>query len=557
MKHFFGILLRVIEFKILRDYFSNGKKFFPAVKYFIIFQAASYITALLLSVFNGNIINALIISVTAAALINFFIVSAVKNASADSEETEFKLKEYSPLFDEFKNKVSENFSFMTAAVSVVSLLFTLPSIITGLSGLKNSALPLYISLAVFVLIFLTLSSVVFIKYSRKYAFKDFNADKVKTKNKLKSSAKLIKNSFIYNLKSFTEKHILNKSIFLFCRKNLLIVSGFFIGFTVSLIVSVKFSLSFSFIISYTLISACLFSKDIFSKFNKYGKESERPFIFVQSVFIIIILLSIISPLIVTPEIIEGTFLYSLKDMILPVTTVIDSILIFFDELIHSRNILHAVIPVPLFIILYFTALFIHKSIHIIENISDRKLRDKLQGDCKAVIFGDNLSLYPFTMRLFISAFALLLLWVEIPFMSNLIYSLIKTLQVQEVFKIDIFTEVNITLFFKGVFTISAAYVLYISIIDFISSMFSHIMLFSDEIIYVNNLFITRNIIRLPVQRVNHISVKQNFIERFLDIGTLIIESSDNKTVMQVKGVTSITEKNRKIMDKVKIGLQKN
>ena len=82
------------------------------------------------------------------------------------------------------------------------------------------------------------------------------------------------------------------------------------------------------------------------------------------------------------------------------------------------------------------------------------------------------------------------------------------------------------------------------------------MLFSGEVVFVKNLLITRNITRVPITRINHLVIKQNFIERFLDIGSLLIETSDRGLVMSVKGVTSITEKNRKIMDKVKVGLQK-
>ncbi|OHD82172.1 MAG: hypothetical protein A2355_14880 [Spirochaetes bacterium RIFOXYB1_FULL_32_8] len=124
------------------------------------------------------------------------------------------------------------------------------------------------------------------------------------------------------------------------------------------------------------------------------------------------------------------------------------------------------------------------------------------------------------------------------------------------FKIDIFTQSNIKFFFDSIFYISLIYIAYISLIDFIGAMFSHIMLFSGEVVFVKNLLITRNITRVPITRINHLVIKQNFIERFLDIGSLLIETSDRGLVMSVKGVTSITEKNRKIMDKVKVGLQK-
>ena len=62
--------------------------------------------------------------------------------------------------------------------------------------------------------------------------------------------------------------------------------------------------------------------------------------------------------------------------------------------------------------------------------------------------------------------------------------------------------------------------------------------------------------RIPIQRINHIHIQQNIIEKFLDIGTIILESSDTSNRMIVKGVTSIHEKS-KIMDKIKIDLKKN
>jgi hypothetical protein len=56
--------------------------------------------------------------------------------------------------------------------------------------------------------------------------------------------------------------------------------------------------------------------------------------------------------------------------------------------------------------------------------------------------------------------------------------------------------------------------------------------------------------------VNFIIIKQSIIEKFLDIGTIFIETSDKNGLIKIKSISSIKDKNKEIMDKIKIGLQK-
>ncbi len=558
MKRFLTILIKTFEFHLLREHFSNSKKnFIYTTRFFLVFQFFIFFTAILISVFNKTILQTVLLSSITALLCNLFSLMLIKNAEKDKEETELKLKEYSKLVDEIDRMITGSFFTNVFLSFVLTLLLVFIPFITGLLGLKNSKFLFIIISFSSIFIFISLTGYLtfrfFLKKNKKssLSFNEINKNKGFT-----ISNKILYNKILFNLKSFYETSIKSNKFTSLYQKNYLLINGLLAGFIISLIIAIKFKLSFIFIITFTEISGCLFSYKVFEKFNKYKRESQRPFIFAQFIFAIILFLSVFSFIRTTPQIAEKTFLFPLKDMIIPVTSLIDTVLLFFYTIVHSKNVLTALLPLPLFVILYFTSLFVNKLIHIFEDYSDKKIKAELTAEPQALIFGDNLSLYPFTLRFIGAIISLCILYVELPFISNLIFSLINTLQVSEVFKIDILTQSNIKFFFDGIFYISLIYMAYISLIDFIGAMFSHIMLFSGEVVFVKNLLITRDVTRVPITRINHLVIKQNFIERFLDIGTLLIETSDRGLVMSVKGVTSITEKNRKIMDKVKVGLQK-
>ncbi|OHD39183.1 MAG: hypothetical protein A2015_00425 [Spirochaetes bacterium GWF1_31_7] len=558
MKRFLTILIKTFEFHLLREHFSSSKKnFIYTTRFFLIFQFSIFFTSLLIAIFNKTILQTVLLSVFASILCNLFSLMLIKNAEKDKEETELKLKEYSKLVDEINRMITGSFFANVFLSFIITLLLVFIPFTTGLLGLKNSKLLfiiiLFSSICIFISLLVYLSVRFFYKKNKKSSLR---FDEIKKNKGLTISNRIFYNKILFNLKSYYETSIKSNKYTSFYQKNYLLINGLLAGFIISLIIAVKFKLSFTFIITFTQISGCLFSHKIFEKFNKYKRESQRPFIFAQFLFAIILFLSVFSFIRTTPQIAEKTLLFAIKDMIIPVTSLIDAILLFFYTIVHSKNVLTALLPVPLFTILYFSSLMVNNLIHIFEDYSDRKIKAELTAEPQALIFGDNLSLYPFTLRFIAAIISLGILYVELPFISNLIFSLINTLQVSEVFKIDIFTQSNIKFFFDSIFYISLIYIAYISLIDFIGAMFSHIMLFSGEVVFVKNLLITRNITRVPITRINHLVIKQNFIERFLDIGSLLIETSDRGLVMSVKGVTSITEKNRKIMDKVKVGLQK-
>ena len=82
------------------------------------------------------------------------------------------------------------------------------------------------------------------------------------------------------------------------------------------------------------------------------------------------------------------------------------------------------------------------------------------------------------------------------------------------------------------------------------------MLFNDEIVYLQNKIVSKTILRVPLSKINYFIVKQNLIERLLDIGSIYIETQDKNGIIKITGVSSIKEKNILIMEKIKSGLQK-
>ena len=90
-----------------------------------------------------------------------------------------------------------------------------------------------------------------------------------------------------------------------------------------------------------------------------------------------------------------------------------------------------------------------------------------------------------------------------------------------------------------------------NILNFFSSILSHFILFSDEIVYYENKIYKNTILRIPLTRINYILIKQNIIEKIFDFGTLFIETIDKSGVIKIKGIPSIKEKNILIMDKIK------
>ena len=86
---------------------------------------------------------------------------------------------------------------------------------------------------------------------------------------------------------------------------------------------------------------------------------------------------------------------------------------------------------------------------------------------------------------------------------------------------------------------------------FYSSIFSHFILFEDEVIYYEDKLVKKTILRIPLTQINYIIIKQNIFEKIFDYGSIFIETSDKYGLVKIKGIPAIKEKNILIMDKIK------
>ena len=75
-----------------------------------------------------------------------------------------------------------------------------------------------------------------------------------------------------------------------------------------------------------------------------------------------------------------------------------------------------------------------------------------------------------------------------------------------------------------------------------------------DCIYLENKVITKTVLRIPISKINYIVIKQSFLEKLLDIGTIFIETSDKSSYIKIRGISSISEKNMLIMEKIKSDL---
>lgn len=306
----------------------------------------------------------------------------------------------------------------------------------------------------------------------------------------------------------------------------------------------------------TQMVTLLFSYYCFAGFHKYHKNGRRQFLFAGTVFILLIFLFFLSRIKFTLYFSQIPSLSFSKDLILPITNALDSFLSPFQIILESTSLWKILFPVPLFLLFYFLSSFLQFLFNFIENLSFKRLTREISESSQTFIFSENLSLYPVLYHAFCFTILLFLFKIETQFISNLLFSFIKTLQVEEVFKINIFSLENITFFFQFLFYAVLCYALLRLILDFLGAMFSHFVLMPDEIIYVSNTMIQRSIVRIPLSKIDQVSMKQNIVERLLDIGTITLETEESNSSITVNGVTSISEKNRRIMEKIKIDLQK-
>jgi hypothetical protein len=296
------------------------------------------------------------------------------------------------------------------------------------------------------------------------------------------------------------------------------------------------------------------SYPIFSNFRRYDDKSKRQFICAVCADLLAIILFMISPIRLSA--LCDNLPQLVKDVITPITGLVDKILINADNLKNFTSYWKILLPIPAFFAVYFLSFVGLQILHLLEKFSFYTSKKELSGELPVILFNSNLSLYPVLFYAITSFAGLLLLYIEIPFISNLLFTLIGTLQVEEVFKITLFSLENITKFFKAVIFLWTAWCALQILLRFNLAMFSHFILLQNEVIFIRNNLIHRETFRIPLSKIDQVYSQQNAIERFLDIGSISLKTRENDNAVIIPGVIGVCEKNRVLMDKIKIDLQK-
>lgn len=308
-------------------------------------------------------------------------------------------------------------------------------------------------------------------------------------------------------------------------------------------------------ISVSIIISSFFLYPVFKNIFSFQQNSLRPFIFtcfIFSLFIIyiFILKMPIESILKDIRLQENDF-NILFTFLNPILIIIEKYSILSNQIIDNINLfLVPIIPFIFFIFFYINSI-VYFNILKFEKMIDEYLKKQFIISHKSLIFGDSLSLYPFFFDAFFSIIISLILLIEEKPIANTFFLIFDTLQIEEIFKIGIFTKTNIDLFFNYLIMFLVLFIMIRLIIQFFSSIFSHFMLFDDEIIFLNNKIITKSVIRVPLSNIKYIVFNQNFIERLLDIGKINIETSDNKNSIKIGGISNLKLKNKQLMEKIK------
>lgn len=333
-----------------------------------------------------------------------------------------------------------------------------------------------------------------------------------------------------------------------------LVSGILCFKLLSHFFAVDYSLKY---MSFVLLLLTLFGtypllKQIFS--SKIHFKLKRPFVFTVFIFTLVLFCFLISPFKVTVEFNEESSLYAFKDFLIPFIDRYNLWLDGFNETAAGIGSAYVVLLPLVFLAFLSISIFFNVLVHEFSRFSDYKLRKKLTKQKPSILFGDSLSLYPFLFSstgTIIMVFILSLLLVPI---AELFNGLFTTFQVTEVFKVEFLSGENIHAFFRLLFNIFIIVSLVKLVLLLVASLLSHFILFNDEIVYYENKLYKKTILRIPLSRINYIIIKQNFLERIFDIGTIYIETIDKNGMIKIKGIPAIREKNILIMDKIKSGI---
>jgi hypothetical protein len=384
---------------------------------------------------------------------------------------------------------------------------------------------------------------------------------------------------IQNYKIFTKKSLFKKLKINWIRKNsektkkenetekfginlgfiiniVFLVFLFFLLLLALMIFNGFLKLSFKIILFQSFVFPMFFTYHIFRKHNTYLKNKNRSFIFTVFIFSIIFILNFFQPVKLDNIFKEDSIFKALRDFIFPIINSYNNLTVSKNNFFNEIFILFYLLIPGFFLLIYYCNNKLLQFKNYIEKLLDQRIIKNLNESHSPLIFGDTISKYPFIFSLTLNILLIILILLEKKSFSGFFYGIVNTLQISNVFHLQFLTKENIFSFFDIIFNILILSILLKLVLLLISSFFSHLMLFNDEIVYIENKTIFSTILRIPISNVNYIIIKQNIIEKILDIGTIFIETSDQNGIIKIKGISSIKEKNKIIMEKVKIGLQK-
>jgi|GEM_PF-1503827 len=309
----------------------------------------------------------------------------------------------------------------------------------------------------------------------------------------------------------------------------------------------------------SMIFSMFFTYPIINFFNKSNAKKNilKPYkftVFIYLLFFIIIFISIFK---INLLINENSIINVFKIFILPIVYWFNSLSYSINLIISSINYFFLFLIPIVFFVLFLINMYLYNFFQITGNYIDYKIRKKLTNQNPSIIFGDSISLYPFLFYLILNLIIITFISIEIKPLSEMFFNIFEKFEIRQVFNFQFYKdETSIYSFFNLILNVIMIFIIIRLIYIFLSSLLSHFILYSDEIIFYENKLLKKTILRVPLVRINYIIVKQNILEKIFDIGAIYIETIDKNGLIKIKGISSIKDKNILIMDKIKSGLQK-
>ncbi|HPO49552.1 MAG TPA: hypothetical protein PLO89_04425, partial [Spirochaetota bacterium] len=349
------------------------------------------------------------------------------------------------------------------------------------------------------------------------------------------------NKFFFNEPSKIE--VYNVLNFIKSLKFIYILAIFFVYFFTSLFVINKlFKLDYKIILFQSLLFPMFFSKALLVKDNVETKKTDRSFIFTSSLFGVIFVATFFKSFDFS-FLFENAFFALLKDFINPFFDVYNEVSSAKETFFKDIFVLFIFLTPIVFCTTFWGARFFYHFKSNIEYFFDGRLKNKLNCESSTLLFGDSASQYYFLFSLVSSILALFALNTLLKPMSEMIFGLFDAFQVQTIFKLNFLSKDNIFNFFRLLLTLFRVYIVIKLIHSFLSNLLTHFMLFSNEVVYYENKIYKTSVLRLPVSKIKYIIIKQNFIEKFFDIGSVYIETGDKNGLIKISGISSIESKN--------------